>query len=635
MDWCKAVLAASCMLAVHNVSLAENYNGLGNLDVFTSESDDVLLNEEEWIKLNMLARSASTLPVTQESMRKRFYMSNYVAFDGVYQDLLSNYQNINHISSDWLGDTGYRNRMITLVENLIEYSHEVNDSSIGMLQQTQLIVEAAENADYLAFERVKADLLAILEAMLEDATRYYQDADSLGHGLTDFINSLDAQVQDLHRLQSSNKDILDNDGSEASREIDALKQRIDELNSEYRKWVTVAATTPTYAWIFPFGTIAAISTAGAGSAKAVALKNEIQSIREDVIALREEMAHDQAVYLSWNIATDSIENILESTRSALAAQQRLRGGWALISSQLESVIKGINDINSDDVLHDPDNFIAAYLTELEVEKLQSRWENLGNEGEIWLANSDVTGISSTQFSVPIRSDLADELGISYSTEITEYTTGLSWPTYDFQQATDLCKNQGMRLPTKFELEELQAWFKQYEDIDPNVWPVASHYWSATIDPQGRYYTVGVDGGGSKLYPHGHQYVACTGGEVLNAPVPPPPEVSNEFSLPLTKEEADREGYTYTGYKSEIDFGPKWVTFTYEQAKNMCQSRGMRLPNAEELSAFSQQGAVGWPTHRVYWTDNNPIDYNWDYTMYISNSNPIVSMKSWTGYVSCK
>ena len=118
MDWCKAVLAASCMLAVQNVSLAENYNGLGNLDVFTSESDDFLLSEEEWIKLNMLARSASTLPVTQESMRKRFYMSNYVAFDGVYQDLLSNYQNINHISSDWLGDTGYRDRMITLVENL-------------------------------------------------------------------------------------------------------------------------------------------------------------------------------------------------------------------------------------------------------------------------------------------------------------------------------------------------------------------------------------------------------------------------------------------------------------------------------------------------------------------------------------
>ena len=236
---------------------------LGNLDVFTSESDDFLLSEEEWIKLNMLARSASTLPVTQESMRKRFYMSNYVAFDGVYQDLLSNYQNINHISSDWLGDSGYRDKMITLVENLIEYSHEVNDSSTGMLQQTQLIVEAAENADYLAFERAKADLLAILEAMLEDATRYYQDADSLGNGLTDFINSLDVQVQDLDRLQSSNQDILENDGSEASGEIDALKQRIDELNSEYRKWVTVAATTPTYAWIFPFGTIAAISTAGA------------------------------------------------------------------------------------------------------------------------------------------------------------------------------------------------------------------------------------------------------------------------------------------------------------------------------------------------------------------------------------
>ncbi|WP_391088005.1 alpha-xenorhabdolysin family binary toxin subunit A [Vibrio sp. NH-UV-68] len=634
MNWCKTALAASCILAVHNISLAEGVNGFGNPDVFSSESDDFLLSEEEWIKLNMLARSASILPVTQESMRKRFNMSNNVAFDDVYQGVLTNYQNINQISSQWLGESGYRDRIISLFENLIVYSNEVDDISSEMLHQAQLIVKAAENLDDMAFERAKSDLIIILEAMLEDANKYYQDADSLGNGLTDFINSLDVQVQALDRLQSANQGILENDGSEASREIDELKRRIDELNLEYRKWVKVAATTPTYAWIFPFGTIAAISTAGSGSAKAATLKNQIQSIREDVVVLRKEMAHDQAVYLSWSIATDSIDKILESSRLALAEQQRLRGGWALISSQLKRVIKGIDDINSDDVLHDPDNIIAAYVTELEVEKLRSRWKNIGSESEAWLANSDVTGISSTQFSVPIQSNLADDLGISYSTVSVEYSTGLSWPTYDYQQATGLCQEQGMRLPTKFELEEMQAWFKQYEDIDPNVWPIAKNYWSSTLDPEGRYYTVGVDGGGSTLYPHGHQYVVCTGGEVLNTPLPPPSQTSNEFSLPLTKDEADAGGYSYTGHKSEIDFGPKWATFTYEQAKSMCEQRGMKLPSADELSTFVKERAIGWPTLREYWTENNPQEYSWDYVIKISGSNSIVFMKYWTGYASC-
>ena len=388
------------------------------------------------------------------------------------------------------------------------------------------------------------------------------------------------------------------------------------------------------AWIFPFGTIAAISTASTGSAKAVALKNQIQSITDDVTVIRAQMAQDQAIYLSWSIATDSIEKIREISRSAISSQQRLRGGWALITSQLDSVIRGIDNVNSDDVLNNPENFIAAYVTESEIKKLNSRWKSIGEEGEKWLANSDVAGISSAQFSAPIQSSLADELGILYSTVITENRSGLSWPTYDYQQATDLCQAQGMRLPTQFELKQLQAWFKRYEEIDTSVWPIGSHYWSSTIDPQGRYYTVNIKGGGSKLYPHGHRYVACTAGEILNSPIPPTPQISDEFSLPLTKEEADQEGYVYSGSRSEVDFGPKWVTFTYEQAKTMCEQRGMRLPNSDEFVTFSKEEGVGWPSHRMYRTHNNPQNYNWDYAMYISDANPIVLMKSWTGYASC-
>ena len=639
MNWCKTVLVSSYILVVQNIAFqniafAEGVNNLLSPAAFSTENDQALLSEQEWIKLNMFARSASILPITQESMRKRFNMNSYVAFDGVYQSLLSNYQNIHQISSQWLGESGYQNKMISLVENLVTYSHKINDNSYGMIHQAQLMVRAADNFDDTAFEQAKADLLAILEVMLKVANQYYQNADSLGNGLTDFINALDSQMRNLDKLQAANQGILENDGSEASKDIDELKRRIDELNQEYRKWVTVAATTPTYAWIFPFGTIAAISTASTGSAKAVALKNQIQSITDDVTVMREQMAQDQAIYLSWSIATYSIEKIRESSRSTLSSQQRLRGGWALIASQLDSIIQGIADVNSDDVLNDPDNFIAAYITESEIEKLKLRWKNIGEEGEKWLVNSDVAGVSSAQFSAPIQISLADELGIVYSTVITENSSGLSWPTYDYQQATDLCQEQGMRLPTKFELEQLQAWFEQYEEIDTSVWPTGIHYWSSTIDPSGRYYTVNIKGGDSKLYPHGHQYVACTAGEILNPPTPPVPQISDEFSLPLTKEEADKEGYVYTGFRSEVDFGPNWATFTYDQAKTMCEERGMRLPNSDEFATFSVVGGVDWPSHRMYWTHNNPQHFNWDYAMYIGDINPMVLMKSWTGYASC-
>ena len=121
MNWYKTVLAVSCMLAVQNIAFAEGVNNLLYPVTFSTENEQALLSEEEWIKLNMLARSASILPITQESMRKRFNMNSHVAFDGVYQSLLTNYQHIHQISSQWLGQDGYRNRMITLVENLITF----------------------------------------------------------------------------------------------------------------------------------------------------------------------------------------------------------------------------------------------------------------------------------------------------------------------------------------------------------------------------------------------------------------------------------------------------------------------------------------------------------------------------------
>ncbi|NRD71789.1 alpha-xenorhabdolysin family binary toxin subunit A [Shewanella sp. VB17] len=633
--WQKIILAAICTFVLQGIAFAEQSHVLGNAEAFDIQNSDSILSKEEWIQLNMLARTASTLPISEDNMRKRFMMGDKVVFDGMYQELLQRYQDIHQISDTWLGELGYRDRMVALVGSLVDYAQGVTDTSSDIVSQANQLLAAAQTGNSEHFYQVKVLLLATLEAMLEDANQYYMDADNLGDGLTIFINNLEIQLVELSQLQSINSNILENDGSAASNQIDELKAQIDDLNREYRKWVKVSATTPTYAWIFPFGTIAAVSTAAAGTAQVLALKNQIKSIREDVTRLRQEMAQDQAVYLSWSIATDSIEKILDNGQSALMSQQKLRGGWAIIVSQLETVVEGVRHIDSEEVINNPNNVVAAALTQVNVNIVQQGWLNVLTAGQTWLANSDVTGVSSAQFSVPITSELADEFGVSYSTQVHEYATGLSWPTYDYQQATTLCHSQGMRLPTKFELVELQTWFNQYEDLDEHVWPVAIDYWSATIDPQGRYYTVGIDGGGTTRYPHGHQYVVCTSGETLNEPVSPPPQASAQFTLPLTKEEAEESGVAFTGYKAEVDFGPKWATFTYSQAKSMCESRGMLLPSSEELIQFAQDGIVGWPTHRDYWTQNNSDDDNWDYIVNIVWAEPIVFMKEWTAYGACK
>ena len=127
--------------------------------------------------------------------------------------------------------------------------------------------------DLAAGDRYLTVTRTLLEKMLTDTQEYYDKADDLGTKLTEFVNTLDAEDQELQEVQSANADILENDGSATKDEIDALQDRIEEVNREYSKWVKVAATSPVYSTVaFPFGLIASIGAASGGDSASYCVK---------------------------------------------------------------------------------------------------------------------------------------------------------------------------------------------------------------------------------------------------------------------------------------------------------------------------------------------------------------------------
>ncbi|CAM3699450.1 alpha-xenorhabdolysin family binary toxin subunit A [Vibrio aquimaris] len=349
-----------------------------------------VLSTDEWAAIQIFAATARALPITEDDMRNEFLLGS-LDFGSNYQELLRSYQSVHDISGQWLNAGGYRDQMVGLATDIVIYSDDVLTGSERISLFVDRIWSAILEDDLAAGDRYLIVTRTLLEKMLTDTQEYYDKADDLGTKLTEFVNTLDAEDHELQEVQSANADILENDGSATKDEIDALQDRIEEVNREYSKWVKVAATSPVYSTVaFPFGLIASIGAASGGTAQAIALKNEIGFIKEDIESLSKRLRTEELTYASWQLANSSITNTRDQLSEALNALEKLKGAWVLVVAQLEAALEGIQEANSEDVINNPDLLTALALTASELEDLETRWGEIKESTEEWVRNAYVT-----------------------------------------------------------------------------------------------------------------------------------------------------------------------------------------------------------------------------------------------------
>ena len=372
--------------------LAENVGTAPEEFTYKTEEEnkeEFILSTDQWTAIQIFSEAAKTLPTTEESMRNQFLLGA-LDFGDHYQDLLTSYKSVHDTSAQWLDAGGYRDQMVGLATDIILYSEDVLTGSKRISFFVEEIWSAIDENDHRAGDRYLNVVRYLLGRMLKDTREYYVKADDLSKKLTGFINTLDKEDKELKEVQLTNADILENNGSETKSEIDRLQSRIEEANKAYSKWVKVAATTPTYAWIYPFGTIAAIGAASGGTANAVALSNEISFIKEDISNLRQQLKTEELTYLSWKLANSSITNTRDQLSGALRALEKLKGAWILVVARLEAAVEGLNEASSKDVSNNPDLLTSLSLTASELEELNNRWGEIKESTEEWVRNAYVS-----------------------------------------------------------------------------------------------------------------------------------------------------------------------------------------------------------------------------------------------------
>ncbi|NRD71791.1 alpha-xenorhabdolysin family binary toxin subunit A [Shewanella sp. VB17] len=403
MEFKKNVLAIFLVTMFStNLHAQERDNVLLPADEFTEtvesdtgeETENFVLDSDEWAVIQVFAITARTLPITEEAMRNRFKMSDSLEFGYNYQELLGSYESVHDIAGQWLDPNGYRDQMVDLANSISAYATSTmsyTNPAYGIPHWSQQLLDALISGDQELALSSLVTLKSFLELMQTQAEGYYSEADELGDGLTSFINTLDEEKQELSLVQQSNAEILENDGSATKIKIDQLQDSIEEKQQEWSKWVTVASTSPTYVTVaFPFGAIASISAAAAGTAKAIALRTEINFLKDDLKALADTLDTEELTYASWIVANSSIDNTRQQISNALTSLEKLKGGWSVMVGKLDAILATLETAQSEGVIDNPVVEVATALTLAQLDTLEEEWDGVKESSEGWVRNAYVT-----------------------------------------------------------------------------------------------------------------------------------------------------------------------------------------------------------------------------------------------------
>ncbi|MEZ9411977.1 hypothetical protein AB4201_20125, partial [Vibrio lentus] len=165
-------------------------------------------------------------------------------------------------------------------------------------------------------------------------------------------------------------DLIGNyDENSIKENIEDLKKEIDALNKEYARLVTIAATTPTYAWVPFWGWFIAPAVAGVYGAQAVEVNRQREEKIEELNELEISLDHGLKIFRSWQLARQSIQSTDKLIGPATNSLGHLIGQWQAFVSSMELVISTIEELDCD--LKDPT--VGYILAEYTADSLGDNW----------------------------------------------------------------------------------------------------------------------------------------------------------------------------------------------------------------------------------------------------------------------
>lgn len=339
------------------------------------------LSATEWLAIQTYVVDALALPTTMDSFKQTLGPGAPGDLSD-FQQLVTAYANINSHAGTWQNDTFTAS--VSLASDIYNYAQQAPTYYNPILPLAQTLTNDPTN------QQAQAELTAILGVLSKSATTYHDNAAAVVTKIQTFANQTQADKTvlsgtdgkgGLQKYYNDKYGATSADVQNLTKELNSEKTVLDAANAEYNHDVIVAATTPTYAWVWPFGTIAAAIVAGVYGDKAVKALERARAAQQQINTLSDELAADANLMIAINTAESGIGNILAPLNAALPIIQKIQGVWGAIADDLNNIINVIKN-NIQEAL--------PIIMNLGVQTAINDWTNVGQEADAYRKNAYIT-----------------------------------------------------------------------------------------------------------------------------------------------------------------------------------------------------------------------------------------------------
>lgn len=339
------------------------------------------LSRPEWIALQTACINAAALPTTRGAFCRSLG-------DGAPADptdvarLVEGFQAIGIHAARWT-QTVYP-AVVALAGEVCQYGTSTVPS-----YYPQLLAEATVLSRHPDDEQAKVALEAILDHLRGDTEGQAKRVGEVVEQLNGFEADTDADraamlAADGDRgLARHYTDWYDQPDPEVAGLLQGFAADVRLLGSvddAYARDVVLASSTPRYAWVWPFGTVASAVVAGEYGHRAVEALERARSAEAKIAGLQAASAARVRLRLALHGALSETETIIRDIAECLLVIKRMQGVWSGISADLEALASMVDD----DI-----GKVVMIMMELGIEESVSAWAEVAEAASLFRANAHV------------------------------------------------------------------------------------------------------------------------------------------------------------------------------------------------------------------------------------------------------
>lgn len=346
--------------------------------------EKLILDSSERLDLQHYLLEGMTLPANKEALKAAFLIQDSMLDD--FADLLKAFQAIQKHCETFYN--GAFSQSVDLASSIIEFDASAKFYLNGICTIADDFEHGRVTAEYA--EKAVTSLLNVMDGQLG---KFITGCETVCKGVSAFLNetyqdNVTLNGQDgksgLNKTYTDKYNLNQEEIKKIQDEIQEAQRELDQATEEYNYDVVVAATTPTYAWVFPFGTIPAVIVAGVYGDRATKAYKKMGELREKI---RNESAElNQKMSMTAGLATSSrqVSKLSELVKKAIQPIERMKGTWNALKSDLGA----LNHTIKEDI-----TTLPMCVKQLGVQKALEQWKQVASEADQYRKNAFISETS--------------------------------------------------------------------------------------------------------------------------------------------------------------------------------------------------------------------------------------------------